>query len=322
MATHYSLQQFDNADEHGRNATNMKQQYYQIEKGSFCSSLEQFNLDGLSVFSERVNRRIVEYGGVSPGVIGIGWASFASVPPTSRGREVTPCTIGAMRHRGEWFLHMPPDVEIHGMTLAESEFDVIAEGLGLERNSAGSQLNSATPAGETSIDAVRRLKARLGALQAQARADRLACPATRYALRKALLDDVFYALEEIAPPSRDNLTLRTYSDIVRRCQGYVLLHAGSPISVLDLCVELRVSRRTLQTSFQHVTGHSPTDYLRAVRLGEVRTMLRRVPASQMSIASIAARWGFTHLGKFANRYHRMFGELPSQTIRFGHKSAD
>jgi AraC-like DNA-binding protein len=37
------------------------------------------------------------------------------------------------------------------------------------------------------------------------------------------------------------------------------------------------------------------------------------------VNEIAARWGFDHAGNFAADYRRLFGELPSQTLR-GQKS--
>lgn len=315
MPIHHSVQHFADAAEHARKLANMKQQYFQLESGTFGSTLEQFNLDGLHLFSEHVNRRIVECGEISHGMITIGWASYTQVAPSTRGREISNFTIGSARGGSEWIVHLPAEAEILGVTMTETEFDILAERLDHRTNRHSFRSNTITPAGETSIAAVRRLRERVGHLRAHA--GRLDCPRTRHALRKALLDDVFYAIEEAAPPNRDDLTRLTYNDIVKRCQDYVLRNAGNPVTVLDLCTEVRVSRRTLQTCFRHVTGQSPLDYLRAVRLGEVRKMLRDVPATQMSIASIAARWGFIHLGKFANNYRRLFGELPSQTARYG-----
>jgi AraC-like DNA-binding protein len=33
------------------------------------------------------------------------------------------------------------------------------------------------------------------------------------------------------------------------------------------------------------------------------------------VTHLAARWGFTHLGRFASSYQKIFGEKPSQTLR-------
>jgi AraC-like DNA-binding protein len=39
------------------------------------------------------------------------------------------------------------------------------------------------------------------------------------------------------------------------------------------------------------------------------------PGDGVSVAALAARWGFTHLGRFAVDYRRRFGTYPSQTLR-------
>jgi AraC-like DNA-binding protein len=52
-------------------------------------------------------------------------------------------------------------------------------------------------------------------------------------------------------------------------------------------------------------------YLRVVRLRRAhRDLGRSANPSHSSIASIAHRWGFTHLGRFAAAHQTMFGETP------------
>jgi transcriptional regulator GlxA family with amidase domain len=34
-----------------------------------------------------------------------------------------------------------------------------------------------------------------------------------------------------------------------------------------------------------------------------------------NLTHIAARWGFEHMGRFAQGYRELFGERPSETIR-------
>jgi AraC family ethanolamine operon transcriptional activator len=92
-------------------------------------------------------------------------------------------------------------------------------------------------------------------------------------------------------------------------------HIAEPITVADLCVELGVSRRTLQYSFQDVLGTNPVRFLRAMRLNGARRDLRAGTAPADSVQDIAARWGFWHMGHFVTDYKRMFGELPSETLR-------
>jgi AraC-like DNA-binding protein len=39
------------------------------------------------------------------------------------------------------------------------------------------------------------------------------------------------------------------------------------------------------------------------------------PGDGVSVATLAAKWGFTHLGRFVVDYRRRFGTYPSQTLR-------
>jgi transcriptional regulator GlxA family with amidase domain len=145
-------------------------------------------------------------------------------------------------------------------------------------------------------------------------AERLASAEVGEALRKQLLDGIFGTLNE-SQSLRCDLTQLTYTDIVKRSQELALSDPETPTTVLELCTELRVCRRTLQKSFLYVMGQSPSTYLRYIRLGGVRRLLRSTLANRMTVADAAARWGFVHLGRFANDYRRLFGELPSQTSR-------
>jgi len=86
--------------------------------------------------------------------------------------------------------------------------------------------------------------------------------------------------------------------------------------VADLCIELGVSRRTLQYSFQDVLNLNPVKFLRAIRLNAVRRALKSADANgRETVADVAARWGFWHLSHFAAEYKAMFDELPSETLK-------
>jgi AraC family ethanolamine operon transcriptional activator len=103
--------------------------------------------------------------------------------------------------------------------------------------------------------------------------------------------------------------------IVEAAKDFMRSRIAETITVADLCIELGVSRRTLQYSFQEVLGINPVRFLRAMRLNGVRRDLRNPCAAPGSVQDTAANWGFWHLGHFVTDYKRMFGELPSETLR-------
>lgn len=75
-----------------------------------------------------------------------------------------------------------------------------------------------------------------------------------------------------------------------------------------------VSPRTLQEAFQRELGMSPLERLRRTRMARARHDLVEGDPTRTSVTEIAARWGFFHLGRFAQAYRTMYHELPSQTL--------
>lgn len=90
-------------------------------------------------------------------------------------------------------------------------------------------------------------------------------------------------------------------------------------SIVDICLELKTSQRTLQYSFKKILGITPITYLRYYRLNQVRYELLNSVNENVTITDIATSWHFFHLGKFSYDYNQMFGELPSKTLRRAHK---
>jgi AraC-like DNA-binding protein len=78
-----------------------------------------------------------------------------------------------------------------------------------------------------------------------------------------------------------------------------------------------VSARALQKAFAHADELPPMTYLRQLRLHRVRADLfdASQAGSSTAVTSVANRWGFVHLGRFAQQYRQLFGETPSETFR-------
>ncbi|AGZ45792.1 AraC family transcriptional regulator [Actinoplanes friuliensis] len=86
-------------------------------------------------------------------------------------------------------------------------------------------------------------------------------------------------------------------------------------SVGDLARIAGLSVRSLQEGFRRHVECSPMSYLQTVRLGRAHDALRREDPARVSVATVAHRTGFAHLGRFASAYRARFGECPSETLR-------
>lgn len=89
----------------------------------------------------------------------------------------------------------------------------------------------------------------------------------------------------------------------------------APLTTPVLAARCHVSVRTLQGGFQRHVGMSPTTYLRRIRLHRAHEQLRAADPFHTTVATIAHKWGFTHLGRFAAAHEGEFGELPGETLR-------
>ncbi len=101
-------------------------------------------------------------------------------------------------------------------------------------------------------------------------------------------------------------------------EEYMRASAHLPISLGEVCRAAGVNARTLQDSFRKKRGCTPMEFLRNIRMEQVRTGLLQ-PGEQTSVAGEAARWGFLHFGRFSSEYRARFGELPSETLRRSRK---
>jgi AraC-like DNA-binding protein len=103
--------------------------------------------------------------------------------------------------------------------------------------------------------------------------------------------------------------------VVRDAMDIIEAGPHLPLTTSTLARQCHVSVRTLQEGFRRHLGMSPMAYLRVVRLQRAHRDLRSADADHSTVASIAHRWGFTHLGRFAAAHKEMFGETPLHVLR-------
>jgi AraC-like DNA-binding protein len=102
---------------------------------------------------------------------------------------------------------------------------------------------------------------------------------------------------------------------LRRALAFIDEHAGDPITLNEIAIAARLSPRGLQAAFRRHLDTTPLARLRSVRMERAHLDLQHAEPGDTSVAALAARWGFTHLGRFAVEYRRRYGHSPSQTLR-------
>lgn len=112
------------------------------------------------------------------------------------------------------------------------------------------------------------------------------------------------------------------SAVVKRATDLVHAYPENPWSIAELARATAVSPSALQKAFQRAGQPPPMTSLRQVRLRRVHAELARSSAGATTVTRTAGRWGFVHMGRFAQQYRQMFGEVPSETLRAGVSSGN
>jgi AraC-like DNA-binding protein len=104
---------------------------------------------------------------------------------------------------------------------------------------------------------------------------------------------------------------------IRRAIDAIEAEPQHPYTVHDLARIAGVSVRSLQDGFRAHVGMTPMAYLRRRRLGHCHAVLQAADPRTATVAAVANRWGFSHLGRFAQIYRAQFGVHPSTTLHKG-----
>ena len=105
---------------------------------------------------------------------------------------------------------------------------------------------------------------------------------------------------------------------VKRALAYMNANIAERVTLAGLASACAVPERTLLRQFQRFIGLPPLTYLRRLRLNAVRNELATAQSND-DISDVAVRCGFSHLGRFAKEYRRLFGEAPSATRQRVHE---
>lgn len=289
-----------------------EQLYDQLHPGEFNGSLEEVVLDGMHLCHEQTNLSLLQHCLFTDDAVWIGVPSANSAPSFINHAPVS-CDQLALASGGRTFeLLTPAAFSIAGMVITRAGF---AQGgcVGgeFEQLQGWAAQQSVLGVGASHVW---RLGQRLRDIVTQHVATACPTPGMVNSIQDEVFDLLLGVLAVLTPPV-DTPRQRAISQrkLVSSAREYVLAHAADPISVLDLCREFYVSRRTLQNIFTQVLGVGPNAWLKMVRLNAVRRELLNPTSKHFTVKDAAMHWGFWHLSQFAMDYQQFFKELPSMT---------
>ncbi len=293
---------FCDAQEQASALMGWNQDYLQLSAGRFQGELCQIQGRGIKLFVEQVQQAVFQTGVLPPNVLAVGLPLHASGSGMFCGRDCGSNDFHVFSGSSGFEFRSSRH---HTMLGIELQLDAgwLSDGgpaQPLPRQACALRMTGADRA---------TLKSYLLTLlhAAQANPALLSNAAVVATVADFLLDRM-QAIGRLSCAVSDTLT---QWKLVQQACARVQETLDQAPTVAQLCVDLGVSRRTLQNGFHQVLDVSPLNYLKAVRLGQARRALKRVG----SVTEAATAFGFWHFGHFAHDYQAMFGERPSDTLR-------
>lgn len=136
-------------------------------------------------------------------------------------------------------------------------------------------------------------------------------------LAAQLVEDCLFVLECSTPSEnrRQQQRLTLSRQIVNRACELANAYPEDNFNTLQLAQAAGVSIRQLQQSFIQYGGMTPSTWLRMRRLNAAHRDLQQASPAHTTVAEIAMRRSFWHLGRFAEAYRELFNEQPKCTLQ-------
>ncbi len=129
-----------------------------------------------------------------------------------------------------------------------------------------------------------------------------------------LIETTAYMLTE--GMDNESLLQEDYFQSAEKISHFLHNHIEEDIQMVDLCREAHMSERTLQRVCQKIFNKTPRELIKAHRLNAIKKILESTTDETINLLHLSMDFGFMHQGRFAGEYKKLFGESPSQTLRY------
>lgn len=287
---------------------------YQLSPGKQLGTMEVLNLGSQQVVRESQMAAVQKLGVTPPNLCTL---SYCTLDPGFRFSELTAAsadTLFFIPERTEFDIFVPAGVQTAYVSLNQDAFLEGARVLNPALwESVPNQLFSLQTEQQTALKAAVNLW-----LETTGAQGAMGNIPDNSMLGDGLLQHVLHiATATSAEDSLPSPTERIRAfHICRMARVYIeeRLSDDSVPTIVEICTVVGVSQRTLQYAFRAYVDMSPLTYIRFCRLSRVRATLRVSDPYTTTVTSVAMRYGFLHLGRFAQDYKNAFDESPSATL--------
>lgn len=291
------------------------QDYTQLSKGTFAGAISSVACDGLQIFTETMNRGVDQIATPPENCYVIGLPTKMEGEATWGLLPLSTNSIITLNKNVELFFRTSDISEITAAVIPAAQLEAYAEQV--EWIDLPKVMKNIKPVERVDEGIGKQLFHALitGMHFHLENKDAISFPQMWKNFSDDLIATCLHTLVNVKSNTSPPYDQRIPRYIVNRVRDSTLSNAGMPLNISELCINLRVSRRTLNHAFIRALGITPVAYMRNVRLHQVRAEILQSPHKVSGIAHIASKWGFWHMSLFSRYYRELFGECPTDTLQ-------
>lgn len=300
--------QFSDAQEQARVLTGWNQEYLQLSAGVFHGAFRQIGGVGIRLFVEEVQQSVFQVGVLSSDILAVGLTLDTDGTGMFCGAGCGADSLHVFSGSEGFEFRTPRNHTMLGVELLVGNHSLSQLSISQDpRRTPDLSGRAGTVVLESkSFTAIKShlLTFTQAAISNPSLLDKPSVVST-------LSDFLLYHMSLVDPRGKEARSSLKHRVLVQGACALVNENRDQMPTVAQLCLELNVSRRTLQVAFQQLLNVSPLMYVRAVRMNRARRLLKHAN----SVTDAATACGFWHFGHFSHDYQAMFGERPSDTLR-------
>lgn len=283
-------------------------EHLQLDRGVFEGVVTHSSSSSMRVDWGRYNLPVQGRGDLSPNMLTIGLLIGGDGAWRMQGAAAACGDMVLLAEGGELLINLPPHAQWLAVQVSRQRLDALGIPLGRLRGASAWRMSAIPGSHGTDLADVAPV---LAPLDAPAAAAGMQIQEAQEQLFAALLSE-WERRRGIGGLVADKLNPGERLRVVQRAEAYMAAHSGANCRIDDMCIAACTSLSTLERVFREVFGVTPRRFLTLRRLAGVRNELLNGDPDH-SVTEVATRWGFFHLGRFAQEYAQLYHERPSQT---------
>jgi len=286
--------------------------FRQIEAGSFAGRLLISGTPNMQFTRAQLGRRLIQKGAPPENLITFGLLAKPEIQIYWRGQHANGNQLFIFPEGGELEAVSQPDFDVLLVSLSKNILEMTCEKLQLPVPDKLISQKEVIDCDFQQLDRIRQSLLQQEQLMKQSGVAQL--PTLLGEIERDMARDLT-SLIAADKGSRSKPMMNRRAMAISRALDYMEECSARDRNLVEMCEYTQVSQRTLEYAFKERFQMTPKSFMLASRLNRAKKALLNADPKNGKVHELAKQSGFRHMSQFSTDYRKLFGELPSETLK-------